>query len=341
MARPHKEINIRLVAQEAEVSVATVSRVVNNRTDVSESVRRRVREIIDKYRFSTDKGKERVSNLGFIISTDNPTLSEYTAQVLDGVSRYSSENNVATAVIMDCRNIRHKPLLQIIRERRCDGVAVITAEKLVREIEELDDAGIPTMLINNPIKRASIGFVNNESYSGARQAAAYLIQLGHRRIGFLCNNMESSENHQQRLAGYRDAMTAAGLEVDPAWVIPHQPTEQTPEAGFRQAQTLFRQAPDVTAIFAANDEMAFGTIKACWDSGRRVPADISVIGFDDIPFSSYMHPALSTVRQPLCELGYRAMRYLDAFIKGSIGELPGDTLGTELVIRESTAPARN
>ena len=98
---------------------------------------------------------------------------------------------------------------------------------------------------------------------------------------------------------------------------------------------LLLHNPEITAVFCTNDEMALGAIKACWDSGRRVPEEVSVIGFDDIPYGRYLHPALTTVKQPVIEFGYRAVRYLDEFLKNQRTELPCETLDTELVIRDS------
>lgn len=135
-------------------------------------------------------------------------------------------------------------------------------------------------------------------------------------------------------------MARNGIAGDPAWIVPHHPTEQTADAGFDQCRSLLKHAPGVTAVFCTNDEMAMGAIKACWEAGLRVPDDISVIGFDGLPYGKYLHPALTTVRQPLTELGAGAVRYLDEFLKGQRTVLPEETLGTELVIRDSVTTVK-
>jgi len=340
MARRKKEINIKLVAQEAAVSVATVSRVVNNRTDVSEAVRQKVQSVIEKFNFSPTKSVERRVNIGVIVSIEHPVIDEYCAQLLDGIAKYSGGNNVDVTVILNCQSVDHKPLLQTIRERRCDAVVLIVAESVLEEVKEIERAEIPTMLINSALRGEKMGYVNNDSYNGAFSAVSYLIQLGHRQIGFLCNAMENNDNHQQRLRGYRDALEKSGVPIAEPLIVPHQPTTHTPEAGYRQAGKLLDNNSGVTAIFCTNDEMAMGALKACWERKLRVPEDISVMGFDDIPYASYTHPALTTVRQPLSELGYRAVKYLDMYMKGVIGVLPTEVIGTELVVRESTSVAR-
>ena len=335
MARRKKDINIKLIAKEANASVATVSRVINNRTDVSEALRKRVRAVIDRYEFTPTKSVERRMNFGIIATVDPSGIDEYLSQTLNGVTRYSSENKLETTVILDYVRFESRSLLQIIRERRCDAVVIISPERVFDEIKDLEKAEVPTMLVNSEYQAHTIGFINNRSYDGAWNATNYLLQSGHEKIGFLCGGLLNSINHQERLQGYKDAMEKAGKAISPNWIIPHQPTQQTPEAGYREAQTLLSNCPEITAIFATNDEMAFGAIKYCWDHNLNVPNDISIIGFDDIPFSSYMHPALTTVRQPLNELGYRAIKYLDLYLKEKIKELPCENLNTELVIRQS------
>jgi DNA-binding LacI/PurR family transcriptional regulator len=342
MARRKKHINIKLMAKEANVSVATISRVINNRTDVSEALRKRVQAVVSKFDFSPTKRVERRINIGIIVPIVNPVIGEYMAQVLNGIARYSGESNIDATIIIDCLSFQSKSLLQIIRERRCDAVVVISPARTLKEIDDLDNAGIPTMLVNVEYKANKIGYINNKSYAGAITATNYLLQLGHRNIGFICGSMANNVNHQERLQGYKDAMENAGEKLNPDWIIPHQPTHQTPEAGYIETQALLDKHPEISAIFATNDEMAFGAIKACWDRGLHIPNDISIIGFDDIPFSSYMHPALSTIRQPLSELGYRAIKYLDLYLKGKITELPTENMETELIIRQSvTIPPQN
>ncbi len=335
MARRKKDINIRLVAEEAGVSLATVSRVVNNRTDVSEEMRRKVSAVIEKFNFAPTKSQERRLNIGVVVILDMSLVNEYISQVLDGIAGYSDGGTLDVTVIFYRVAPDAKPLLQMIRERRCDAVMIFPVEKVADQIPQLVEADIPVILINGSIGLPKLGFVNNESYSGALQAMRHLADCGHTRIGFLCNALENSENHQQRLQAYLDVMAEINPERNTKWIIPHQPTPETAEAGYNQCSQLLITSPEITAVFCTNDEMAVGAIKACWDADLRVPEDVSIIGFDDIPYGKYLHPSLTTVRQPLLELGYRAIQYLDEYLKKERPELPRETLGTTLVIRES------
>ncbi len=339
MARRKKDINIKLVAEAAGVSVATVSRVVNNRTDVSESSRRRVAEVIERFNFAPTKSVERRLNIGLVVVLDGPLIPEYTTQILSGAASNCDSGNLDVTIVLYRVMAEQKSLLQTIRERRCDAVVIVPPEPLQHQLSELITAEVPTILINCELAGPKMGWIGTESFPGAVKAMEYLIACGHRRIGFLCNAL-STGNHRQRLDAYHEVMKRFGLEVKPAWVVPHHPTELTADAGYDQCRSLLRHAPEVTAVFCTNDEMATGAIKACWEVGKRVPEDISIIGFDGIPYCRYLHPALTTVRQPLCELGSYAVRYLEEFLKGKRLTLPTEMLGTELLIRDSVATIR-
>jgi DNA-binding LacI/PurR family transcriptional regulator len=149
--------------------------------------------------------------------------------------------------------------------------------------------------------------------------------------------MQSDYDHAQRLEGYRATMRDAGLVANDKWVIPHHPTLLTAQAGYEQALRLLNQAPEITAIFANNDEMAYGAVRACVEKGKRVPQDISVVGFDDYPNSAYFNPPLTTVRQPMADMGYEAAKFVDTMARGVIERLPRRVLSGELVVRASTA----
>lgn len=333
MPRRTKENSIRLVSERAGVSVATVSRVVNNRTDVSEGLRKKIQAIIDELNFTPNKGVKRVFNIGVVISQENTLMDEYHAQLITGMSAFISTESADLSIIMNS-GCRERSILKQVRERRCDAVCIFARD--VPQIAELEKAQIPVIMLNYPYRAERIGFVNNESYDGEMSAVEHLIALGHRRIAFLAMNLDGDENHLHRFKAYTDALKQHGIKPDDALIIKHIPTIYGQEAGYLQTKQLFRQAPDVTAIAASNDVMAQGVYRACWETGRRIPDDISVIGFDDLPCSAYMNPPLTTVAQPLYEIGYKAANYLYLYLSGNLSELPGETLDTEFIIRNST-----
>lgn len=173
MARHKKDINIRLVAEQAGVSVATVSRVVNNRTDVSETVRRKVSEVIERFNFAPTKSVERRVNIGIVVALDGPLINDYITQILDGVAGYSDGGNLDVTVVLYRVCPEAKTLLQTIRERRCDAVVIVPPEPVADQLGDLRDAEIPTMLINGGLTGPKMGYIGNESYSGAVKAMEY------------------------------------------------------------------------------------------------------------------------------------------------------------------------
>ena len=173
-----------------------------------------------------------------------------------------------------------------------------------------------------------------ENRKGARTAVQHLLSLGHRRIAFIAGSHRTGQS-AERQAGYVEALNDAGIPADPALVVPGFFVQT---GGHAATQQLLDLPTPPTAIFAANDEMAFGAIDAIHSRGLRVPDDISVVGFDDIATSSYIHPPLSTMRQPLGELSACAVRELVALIEGKGIEPSKTTLPLELIVRESTGP---
>jgi DNA-binding LacI/PurR family transcriptional regulator len=326
------------IAKEAKTSVATVSRVLNNKGGVSDALRKRVYEIVEGKGLSVRSLVDRATNIAVIIQTLSPVIEGFCAAVLEGVSTYSFEKNIdSTTIFLPLETIDTKGVIQKIRDNQCDGVLLIFpqfAQSLIAELASLD---IPTILVDSQTDIPGIGFVDNDSYNGMYTGVKFLIDLGHKKIGFLCDELEGSD-HAQRLSGYRKALADSGIKADPGWVIYHTPTHRAMEAGSMQAKKLMAHFKDITAVVANNDEKAVGAINGLLEMGYKVPEDISVIGFDDLPISRYYNPPLTTIRQPIVEMGYRSARYLDLYSKGGLKELPKEILPTELLVRRSTAP---
>jgi LacI family transcriptional regulator len=174
-----------------------------------------------------------------------------------------------------------------------------------------------------------------ENRSGARMAVEHLLSLGHRRIAYIAGNPGTGQS-SEREKGYRDALEAAGITPDPALIVNGAFVQP---GGFSATEQLLALPHPPTAIFAANDEMAFGAIDAINSKGLKVPADISVVGFDDIPTSSYVFPKLTTMRQPFGAIAGRAVSELVELIQGREPCAAKIDFPTELVVRDSTGPA--
>ena len=343
MPRAKKDINIQAIAERSGVSIATVSRTINQRSDVSETTRKLVMKHLREANFALTKSTDRLVNIGVVIPEKQ--LSNYSTRIIDGMIKAadSRQVNLSVLVYINWEHISPQPRpdsLQMLRKHRCDAAALIGGERLsTEEFKALEESGLPLMLVNLPRRGRRIGFADHESYSGTRSAMEYLLGLGHRRIAFLEQDVVAT-NHQERRQAYLDALAAAGVTVNPHWLIPNRPGLPSHDAGYVQMTQLLNRNPEVTAVMVCNDDMATGAMLAAWESGWRIPEDISVIGFDDNPNSAYLHPPLTTIRQPLHELGAAAVDALDDYSRGVIKQLPEIKMGTELVIRASTGAPR-
>jgi DNA-binding LacI/PurR family transcriptional regulator len=332
-------MNIAEIAKQAEVSTATVSRVINNYSDVSEAMRLRVRQVMRKSSYRPRMVRNRCTNLGIVVELVNPVVEHFTAEVLSGIAKYSFEQGVETSMLfLPSRQLYDEDLLKKIRERRCDAAIMISSNKTKEQLPDLVESGLPCILIAERYEHDGVGYVDTDPFNGALLAMDHLMSLGHRRIAFLAGPKENTYDHQQRLEGYRQAMAVAGQVIAPQWIVDHDDTFRTQEAGYKQARQALAQDPSITAIFANNDAMAYGAILACVESGRKVPEDISVIGFDDYPNSAFFNPPLTTIRQPLMQMGYDASRHADMLVRGVLEDVPHTTASGELLVRKSTAP---
>jgi DNA-binding LacI/PurR family transcriptional regulator len=333
--------NLVKIAEQASTSIATVSRVVNNKGGVSESLRKKVQKIIEENGLNMRDLVNRRTRLLVVIELESPVIDCFCASVLEGIGTYSFEKDLETNIVFmpTGKSSESHPVLDKVKESNCDAILLIFGQYAKSEFEDMTEFGLPIMLINDRSDLKGIGYLDNDSYTGSYDAVKYLIDLGHRNIGFLCEDLKSID-HQQRLLGYRQAMRDSGISLDSRWVVYHTPTQESMEAGRIQARHLMAECPDITAIFASNDSKAIGVLSALNQMGYKVPDDVSVCGFDDLSNSRYLVPSLTTVRQPITELGYRAAKYLDMFLQGMLKELPREILPTELVVRKSTVPPR-
>lgn len=329
---------ISTIARESGVSVATVSRVLNNDRGVSDEIRKRTLEVIDRKGYKPRSNIKRGTRIGVVVQSQAPSFEAFFSRVLNGVSTYAARESIDTTLLFHQPPSQKggMPLVELLRQKRCNGAILLSA--LGDEAEEVIKSRIPLVLVANRSEHTGIGFLDCDSYQGALELTSYLLRLGHQRIGFLCGSLNGNSDHQQRLNAYRDAMAAARCQYNEDWIVPHEPTEVTEQAGYDQAKKLLAKHPGITALVATNDLMAYGAIWACVESGRQVPKDISVVGYDDYSSSRFFNPPLTTVRQRLQEMGYDAAQAIDEKLRGIKETLPRKIFGTELIVRQSCAP---
>ncbi len=319
------------VAARAGVSLATVSKVANGRYGVAPGTVTRVQEVIDELGYAGHLGaislrSSRTNVLGILISEFEPFSLGLLRGMSDGATRSGYDLMAFTGggkSGWESRSIAR------LGGTLIDGAILVTPTVLGRQ------ATVPVVAIDPHYGPSQIPTVDADSFAGAKLATAYLVGLGHRRIAFL-GGRDDLESAHLREAGFREAMAEAGVPVNEALV---RPTHFQPQLAEVEARSLLALSEPPTAIFAANDVTAERTIAVAQALGLDVPGDVSVLGFDDIPEAALCTPPLTTVRQPLRDMGEAAMEMLLDLLEG-LERSTHTRLPVELVIRESCAPPR-
>ena len=335
----HSRITIREVAEEAGVSIATVSRVLNGRDDVAPETRELVSRIIQLRGYSANRGARglsagRTGLVGLLVPLVFPA---YFAAILAGATEALQDHDLR-AVLSPTghEHDREVTLLDRLMHGLTDGALIVLPEESSEELGRLVDAGYRFVVVD-PLMPLDdrIASVSSANTSGADQAMKHLLGLGHRRVAIITGPRGWVATEERR-RGYHAALAAAGILPDPALEV-----ESNFEIdGGEQAANVLLDLPDPpTAIFAFNDNHAIGAIRAARARGLRVPDDLSIVGFDDVEHATVVTPALTTVRQPLAEMGRTAVSLLMRLLEGHSLETLHIELGTRLVVRESTAPA--
>ena len=325
--------NILDVALKSKVSIATVSRVVNNSSHkVNPTTRKKVLKAIRELDYRPNalaKGllMKKTMTIGIII----PDISNpYYAEIVRGIQDMADRYGYAIILLNTDRNrdriIKH---IYFLREKSADGIifsgGIIHGEKVLSSLKELRER---VVVIGR--HKADFTAVVVDNVGGAMKATHHLIGLHHKRIGFI-GGPDKSTSATERLSGYKNALIQSDYSVDKKLI---KKGDLTPRSGYLLAKELI-QTERLTAIFAANDQMAFGAIRAAKESGLRVPGDFSVVGFDNIPFSSYFDPSLTTVEIPMYAIGAAAMEMLVNLISEKNAEKLR-WFDTKLLIRDST-----
>jgi LacI family transcriptional regulator len=331
------KVTITEIARQAGVSVPTVSRVVNGRSDVSPQTRARVEELLHRhgYRKRPAASPTRAALLDLVF---NDLDSPWAVEIIRGVEEVAHAAGVGTVVsAIHGRSGDAREWMRNLRARASDGVILVTSALEPTLHEQLRILGVPLVVVDpmgSPaVDTPTIGAAN---WSGGLAATEHLLSLGHRRIGLIAGPPRLLCS-RARFDGYRAALEAAGLRVDDALVVPG---DFHPESGFTGCAALLELPEPPTALFAASDQMALGAIEALRRRGLRVPEDMSVVGFDDLPEVRWSAPPLTTVRQPLAEMGKLAVRTVLRLARGERPDSPRVELATQLVVRSSTAPPR-
>lgn len=337
--RPRATPRVRIedVAAAAGVSIKTISRVLNREPNVREATRKRVEDICARLEYQPNRfARGLAGQRSYVVALvyNNPSLN-YLMEIQGGVLEacHAQHYNLVLAPIGDGKARIAADMRGLFEHSGPDGVILIpplTDNATV--LAHLRDNAVPFACVAPRNTRDRIG-VRMDDRAAVRELMAHLIGLGHRRIGHIMGASAHGACHW-RHAGYRDALEQAGIDYDPALVVPG---EFVFESGIRGGNHLLDLAQPPTAIFAANDDTAAGVIRVARERGVAVPRELSVFGFDDTSIARHIFPALSTVHQPTADMGRIATLELLQDIRG---DEPGRMVDVthSLVLRESTGP---
>ncbi|WP_319019192.1 LacI family DNA-binding transcriptional regulator [Microbispora sitophila] len=325
-------VTVAYIAESAGVSIPTVSKVLNGRSGVSDDTRARIEELINRYGYRKPPGSR--NNTVELVFRELESM--WAVEIIRGVERVARKNRVGVMVSEFGLHDSSGRTLGDVTERRPRCVLSV-AQLSEAERDQLKAKGIPFVVFDPTTELPDdVPFVGATNWRGGRSATRHLIELGHRRIAMI-GGPEDVSCCRARLAGYGSALEAAGLSVDPSLIV-HSPL--TREDGCAAARELLTRPDPPTAVFAANDLQALGVYKAARELGLRIPDDLSVVGFDDLPVVAWVDPPMTTVHQPLTEMAAAATELALALGRGEQPAQAGLEIATTLTIRESTAPPK-
>lgn len=336
---PGRRTTITDIARRAEVSVSTVSKVLNGHTDISAQTRAYIQRLLDDAGYQRPRAARRHGRGDLIDIVFNELDSAWGLALLTGVEDVAEAANIGVTVsAVHNRASLTRRWLDSLLARDSQGAILVLSELTEEQQRTLARRNVPVVVVDGlsqpPPQVPSIGATN---FAGGYAAAEHLINLGHRRIAAI-GGPEQVPCTRARIAGWRAALEAAGLPV-PRDLVRYGNFHH--DGGLRNTLALLHSKNPPTAIFAGCDEQATGAYEAIRQRGLSVPSDISVVGFDDLPFARFTAPPLTTVRQPLHEMGALAARTLLRLISGDRLDSTRIELATTLEIRESTAAPRH
>ncbi len=325
------------VARIADVSLTTVSRVVNGHPNIRDDTRVRVRAAMDELGYVAHVSARALASgrsqmIGLLTQE---VANAFSYAVISGVDEQVAEHDY-DFLLCTTHTRREKEAEYVARlsHGMVDGLLIVLPRGLPDYVEQLKADAFPFVLIDYDAEAPGCSVVNATNRSGTRDAIRHLLDLGHRRIGFITGRPNVGAT-TERLAGFLEAMAEASLSVRDEDIVPGTFMEP---GGYAAAMALLARPERPTAIFASSDAAAIGALRAARQIGLSIPGDLSLVGFDDIPEALYVTPSLTTVRQPLREMGRAAVRQLMGLVDQPARPPARLVLETELIIRESTAP---
>ena len=328
-------ITMHDVAKRASVSVTTVSHVVNDTRPVSDELRHRVLSAMRDLDYKPNRvarglRRGKTNTIGMIIADP---VNPFFAEVFRGVAAASDASDYSV-ILCNAEEDPEKEFhyTNVLLEKQVDGLILTTASMEADHVAVLQERQVPLVVVDREIPGARADLIRTDHVSGAREATEHLLRQGHRRIACL-TGPPNVMNALDRRAGYELALAQAGLAVDETLILFG---DWQFASGYQHMRRLLALQDPPTAVFACNDLMAIGALRVIAESGRRAPDDIALVGFDDIPLASYVTPTLTTMRQPMYDLGWQAAEMLFDRVRHSEKRLETRLLDAKLVVRQSS-----
>lgn len=334
-----KRLTLEEIGKLAGVSRATVSRVINDYPFIRPEIRARVQEIIDQTGFRPNSiARSLVSSRSNIVGLIIPSVVQkvftdpYFASLIHGIAQGCNRNNLVLSVyLFHSLEEKHNVIQTIVGTGLVDGMIVTGDSRDFEILEVFLNSQIPLVMVGEP-DRADVSYVDTDNYGGAYTATKHLIDLGFQRIGIIATTINKSSD--DRLRGYKQALLDHNLPVDEQLIVWGN---YTIESGYHATRDLLPHRPD--AIFSSNDAMALGCMRALREANIRVPEDMSIVGFDDLPHALQTEPPLTTIQQTIQESGCEAVELLLKLLNHD-GPLPLRTiLPNTLIVRGTTRGA--
>jgi DNA-binding LacI/PurR family transcriptional regulator len=334
-------VSIKDIARAAGVSHSTVSRALSDSSLVSDETKARIQRLAQEMGYSPNTlARSLVTRQTYTVGVVVTTIADpFVAEVVQGIEATAHDYNYTVILCSSgAKPEREIAAVEMLRSKRVDGVIVTSSRIGALYLEHLERIGAPIVLINNHNEQSGryTFTVTVDNRHGGYLATEHLVQLGHRRIAYVTAPADHSSD-LDRLAGYRQALIAGGIEPDAALIVPGNGRA---DGGGRALPALIELSEPPSAVFCYNDMTAIGLMHAARQVGLSVPRDMAVVGFDDIPFASYFYPPLTTIAQPKVEMGRLAMKMALSLM--TIGEenheeeLSNVVVRGKLVVRAST-----
>lgn len=327
-------VTLARIATDSGVSLSTISKVLNGRPDVSAATRSRIEAMLDEHGYLR-RGSGMSSPTRLIELVFHELESAWSMEIIRGVEDVAAEHGLS--VVLTQSGSKHAPApdwVEGVLRRRPVGVVLVFSDLPPEYRASLRSRAIPFVIID-PAGDPSpdVPSVGSANWSGGLMATRHLIELGHTRIAAITGPEDMMCSHA-RIDGFRSAMTSAGLSIRPDWI---RFGDFHTAGGHEHGRELLDSPDRPTAIFAGSDLQALGVLEAVRALGMRVPDDLSLVGYDDIPLAKWVSPRLTTIRQPLKRMAEEATRLVLQMAEGPLENVPRMDLATSLIVRESTA----